>query len=319
MRRVVVDQDITPTRTLLDGLPDDWEVTVGVEGTVAAARAAIETAHVVFVTSRVPLPRSVVAGASELEVVAKLGTGVDNIDRTAAAERGIPVTHTPGYNALSVAEHALCLVLATARRLTEARGLLKADRWRDEFTLGTRLSGSTVGIVGFGNVGTRLGRLLSGFDVDVLAHDPYVPEIDAELVGGSMTSLETLIERSDVIVVAAELTDETRGLIGAAELARAKPSAILVNTARGPIVDEDALVEALRRDELAGAGLDVFADEPLGADSPLLESDSVVATPHISSMTRESRTESIDRLTTNVVRLLRGEEIPERFLARPPE
>jgi phosphoglycerate dehydrogenase-like enzyme len=317
MRRAIVDQDITPTGRLLDGVPDSWAVSVGVEGTVDAVREALADANVAFVTSRVPLPREVIEGAPELEVVAKLGTGLDNVDREAAAERGIPVTHTPGYNARSVAEHTLCLVLATARRLTEGRAILESGGWRDQFTLATRLSGSTVGIVGLGDVGRRFGRLLTGFDVEILTHDPYVPGTDAELVDGSMTSLETLLDRSDVIVLAAELTEETRGLVGEAELSQTKPSAILVNTARGPIVDEDALVRALESGALAGAGLDVFASEPLDPDSPLLALDTVVATPHTAAMTRESRVESIRRLTTNVVRLLDGRGVPEEFLARP--
>ena len=317
MRRAIVDQDITPTQQVLDGTPESWAVSVGIRGTVEAVREELAGADVAFVTSRIPLPRDVIESASELEVVAKLGTGVDNVDREAAAEHGIPVTHTPGYNALSVAEHTLCLVLATARRLTEARTLLESGGWRDEFTLATRLSGSTVGIVGLGNVGKRVGRLLTGFDVEILTHDPYVPGTDAELVGGSTTSLGALLERSDVVVLNTELTEATRGLVGEAELARMKPSAILVNTARGPVVDQDALVRALESGSLAGAGLDVFASEPLDADSPLLEFDNVVATPHTAAMTCESRVESIRQLTTNAVRLLEGRAIPEQFLAPP--
>lgn len=317
MRRVVVDQDITPTESVRTGLPDEWEVSVGIEGTVEGATEALSSADVALVTSRVPLPREVISGASDLDVIAKLGTGVDNIDREAAADYDVPVTHTPGYNALSVAEHTLCLVLSTAHRLTEARSILERGGWRDEFTLATRVSGKTVGVVGFGDVGRRFGSLLGGFDVDIQIADPYVADIDAELVGGSMTSLPELLETSDVVVLNTELTPETTGLVGEAELARMKGSALLVNTARGPVVDEDALVDALEAGEIAGAGVDVYENEPLGADSRLLELETVVATPHTAAMTRESRVESIDRLTGNVVRLLDGEDVPERFMARP--
>jgi phosphoglycerate dehydrogenase-like enzyme len=319
MRRVVVDQDITPTESVRRGLPDDWEVSFGIEGTTEGAVAALAEADVALVTSRVPLDRHVFERASRLEVIGKLGTGVDNIDRAAAADHGIPVTHTPGYNALSVAEHTLCLVLATARRLTEARTILERGGWRDEFTLATRLSGKTVGIVGFGDIGRRFGSLLAGFDVDVLVADPYVPEVDAELVGGAMTSLSDLLATSDVVVLTTELTPETRGLLGEAELDRMRSSAVLVNTARGPVVDEDALVAALESGRIAGAGLDVFAEEPLGADSRLLDLDTVVTTPHTAAMTRESRVESIDRLTSNVVSLTEGRAVDEQFMARATE
>lgn len=318
MMRAVVDQDITPTDQLRSGLPDDWTVEVGIESTTEAVVERLEGAHVAFVTSRIPMSREVIANAPDLELIAKLGTGVDNIDRAAAVEYGVPVTHTPGYNALSVAEHTLGLTLATARRLTAARNLVEAGGWRDEYDLATRLSGSTVGIVGLGNVGTRFGGLLRGFDVELLAYDPYVPEIDAELVGGGMTGLDDLLERSDVVVLTPELTEETRGLIGATELARMASSALLINTSRGPVVEEDALVEALTTGSIAGAGLDVFATEPLGPDSPLLDLDSVVVTPHTAAMTRESRVESIGRLTENVVTLVEGGDVPDRYMATPP-
>jgi phosphoglycerate dehydrogenase-like enzyme len=317
MRRVVVDQDITPTESVREGFSADWDVSIGIEGTVEGATDALAGADVALVTSRVPLPRDVIERAGDVAVIAKLGTGVDNIDLTAAADHGIPVTHTPGYNALSVAEHALCLVLSTARRLTEARSIMERGGWRDEFTLATRLSGKTVGIVGFGDIGRRFGSLLGGFDVDIQIADPYVPELDAELVRGSMTSLPELLETSDVVVLTTELTSETTGLIGGPELDRMRSSAVLVNTARGPVIDEEALVEALETGQIAGAGLDVFANEPLGVDSRLLDLDTVVATPHTGALTRESRLESIDRLTSNVVRLLDGAAVPERYMARP--
>ena len=317
MVRAIVDQDITPTDHLLAGVPASWDVDVGIESTPAAVTDALTGTEVAFVTSRIPLPREVIASASDLGLIAKLGTGLDNIDLEAAADHGVPVTHTPGYNALSVSEHTLGLTLATARRLTAARRLVEDGHWRDEYELATRLSGSTIGIVGFGNVGRRFGHLLAGFDVDILIHDPYVPDIDAELVDGTPTGLDDLLEQSDVVVLTAELTEETRGLIGEGELSRMASSAILVNAARGPIVDEDALLEALTDGTIGGAGLDVFATEPLPADSPLLALDDVVVTPHTAAMTRESRVESIDQLTTNAVTLLDGGDVPDRFMATP--
>ena len=315
--RAVVDQDIRPTDRLIDGLPDDWTVSVGIEGTPAGATEALADADVAFVTSRIPVAREVIEAAPDLEVVGKIGTGIDNVDLAAAADRGVVVTYTPGHNALSVAEHTLGLVIATARRFTEARRVVEAGGWRDALAPGAQISGSTIGIVGFGNVGKRVGVLLTGFDVEVLVYDPYVHEVDPELVRGEMASLDDLLSASDVVVVNAELTDETRGMIGERELAQMKDSAILVNTARGPIVDEDALVAALSDGEIAGAGLDVFETEPLGANAELLAFDEVVVTPHVAGTTDASRAATIDRLVENVTTVLAGEPVPERYLAPP--
>lgn len=315
MVRVVVDQDITPIEHLVARADDTWETTVGIETDPRGLQEALADQDVALVTSRVPLTREVLARASHLQVVGKLGTGIDSVDLGAAQENGITVTHTPGHNALSVAEHTLALVLATTRRFTAARGLVADGRWRDEYELGMRLSGSTVGLIGFGNVGKRFGTLLSGFDVDVLVHDPYVPTIDTELVAGEPASLDALLSKSDVVVVVAELTDETRGMIGSRELSRMDSDAILVNTARGPIVQEDALLDALTSGSIAGAGLDVFSTEPLGADTELLELENVVLTPHIAAMTAECRNENIAQLVENVSGILAGDHVPERYIA----
>lgn len=314
MTHVAIDQDITPIGLVQEALPDEWEATVGIGSTEDTARRDLAGIDVALVTSRVPMSERVIE-ASNLELIGKLGTGLDSIDLCAANARGIEVTYTPGMNALSVAEHTLSLLLGTARRLTEARDLIETDHWRDDMTLGTRVSGSTVGIVGFGNVGKRVGKLLGGFDVNLLANDPYTAEIDAELVGARNVGLEELVVESDFVCVTAELTEETRGLIGEEEFALMDASTILVNTARGPLVDEAALLRALERGGIAGAGLDVHHTEPLGSDSRFLELDSVVLTPHIAPMTLQSRQETIARLVQNVSTLWNGGQLHERYLA----
>lgn len=318
MDRVIVDQDITPTSRLTNQLSDSWNVVEGIDIGDQELQETVKTTDIAFVTSRVPFSRTVIEAAPDLDIIGKLGTGIDSIDLDAAREHDVTVTHTPGHNALSVAEHTIGLTLATLRRLTEARNLIEDGSWRDEYSLGTRLSGSTVGIVGFGNIGKRVGSLLSGFDVEILAHDPYVHDIDTELVGGDSVSLGPLLEQSDVVVLTAELTDETRGLIGKQELAEMKSSAVLINTARGPIVEENALLDALRDGSIGGAGLDVFSEEPLHEDAAVLEFENVVVTPHISAMTLESRQEGIDRLATNVSLLRDGQPIPDRYIAVDP-
>ncbi|MFB6077751.1 MAG: NAD(P)-dependent oxidoreductase [Halarchaeum sp.] len=317
MTRVLVDRDITPTDRLLAGVPDSWDVEVGIDKADGDVTTSLDGVRVMFVTSRVPMTRAVIERADDLDIIAKLGTGIDSVDCEAARENGVTVTYTPGHNALAVAEHAVTLALAVGRRLPHARNVIENDGWRDQYTLGSRLSGSTVGVVGFGNVGKRVGRLLTGFDVDLLAHDPYVPSIDAELTGADLVSLDDLLAESDVVVTTVELTEETTGLVGADELDAMKEDAILVNTARGPVVDEDALLDALRADAIGGAGLDVFETEPLGGDSPLLDFENVVVTPHVAAMTRQTREETIDQITANVRALTSGERLDERYLATP--
>jgi len=314
MTRVLIDQDITPTDRLLDALEDDWDTTVGVDGSEEALLDVVADYEIILATSRLALTRRVIDAAENLELIGKLGTGIDSVDLDAARDNGVTVTHTPGHNALSVAEHALTLTLACARRLPTADRLLSEGRWRDEYPLGTQLSGSTVGIVGFGNVGKRVGKLFAGFDVDLLVTDPYVPSIDAELTNAEMRSREELLRRSDVLILSPELTDETRNLIGADELAKLKPSAILVNVSRGPVVDQDALVAALERDEIGAAGLDVFADEPLDRDSPLRGFENVVTTPHIAAMTTTCRRGNIDQLAENVTRLAADADVLDRYV-----
>jgi len=318
MRTGVVDQDIRPYEKLREGLAGALDLDRGIDEDEEAVIRRLEGANVLITTSRVPVTERVLALPS-LELVGKIGTGIDNVDLEAARCEGVTVTYTPGLNALSVAEHTLTLILAVARRLPASQNALQAGGWRDEAPIGTQLSGSTVGIVGFGNVGRRVARVVSGLNATVLAYDPYVPEIDAEVPGAELTSLERVLGEADIVTVNAELTDETRHMIGADELDAMKPSAILVNTARGPIIDEDALLAALREGAIDGAGLDVFETEPLPPDSPFHGMDNVVTTPHIASQTAESRDRLITTITDNILRHLRDEEIPERYLAATPE
>jgi D-3-phosphoglycerate dehydrogenase len=193
--------------------------------------------------------------------------------------------------------------------------LLEDGNWRDEAQVASQVTGQTVGIVGFGRIGTRVAGLLSGFHVDVLAYDPYVFEEDTDVTGAELTDLEDLLTRADVVTVNAELTEETDGMLGADELGLLSSSAFLVNTARGDIVDEEALIDALENDELAGAALDVFEAEPLPTDSRLHDFDNVITTPHVAAMTRDSRVRCIDRLVENVTDLLAGDEPADRYMA----
>ena len=226
-----------------------------------------------------PVTRRVLE-AGPLRVVVKYGSGMDNIDAEAAEALGVRVSSTPGANARSVAELAIALLLSLARSVaTHDRGV-RAGSWRR--ITGVELAGKRLGVVGYGAIGREVTRIARGLDMDVVAHDPLVEDADVALV-----PLAELLATSDAVSLHLPLTAETRGLVGRDELAAMKPTAFLLNTARGGLVDEDALADALRSGRLAGAALDGFAEEPLG-DSSLRELDNVVLSPHAGAATVEA-------------------------------
>jgi D-3-phosphoglycerate dehydrogenase / 2-oxoglutarate reductase len=218
--------------------------------------------------------------AGPLRVVVKYGSGMDNIDLEAAGDLGVRVSSTPGANARSVAELAIALLLALARNVALHDRGVRGGSWRR--VTGVELAGKQLGIVGYGAVGREVARIARGLDMQVVAHDPLVEEADVPLV-----ELVELYAQSDAVSLHLPLTEETRGLIGARELAAMKPSAFLINTARGGLVEEAALADALRSGRLAGAALDGFDVEPLGG-SPLRELDNVVLSPHAGASTHEA-------------------------------
>lgn len=314
----LIDQDIRPSEPLVSGLEDRIRLDVGASDAEHELASELENVPVLFTTSRLPLTERVLESATELEFIGKIGTGIDSVDLQAAAECGVTVTYTPGLNALAVAEHAVALLLAVNRNVLRGQRTLEDGRWRDEMPMSHPIAQQTIGIIGFGNVGSRVAGLLSGFQTKTLAYDPYVHDIDAQITGTELVSLEELLTSADAVVVAAELTDETRGLIDANALDLMADHAILVNTARGPIVDQSALLEALHNGSIRGAGLDVFETEPLPAGSPLHDLENVVTTPHIAATTERSRLAAIETLIDLVTAYLDDEQIGERFVATRP-
>lgn len=221
-----------------------------------------------------------VLGAGPLRVVVKYGSGIDNIDLEAAEARNVRVSSTPGTNARSVAELAIALLLTLARNVARHDRGVREGSWRR--LTGVELAGKRLGVVGYGAIGREVARIARGLDLEVVAHDPFVEEADVSFV-----PLEELYATSDAVTLHLPLTEETRGLVGECELRTMKPSAFLINTARGGLVDETALADALRSGRLAGAALDGFEVEPLG-ESPLTELDSVVLSPHAGAATEEA-------------------------------
>jgi D-3-phosphoglycerate dehydrogenase len=258
--------------------------------------------------------------ATRLEVIGRNGVGLDNVDVEAASERGIPVTYTPYGPTESTAEHALTLILATARRLVQMDRAVRGG----DFQIGERLEamgreldGMTLGVAGFGRIGQRLAEMCrDALRMDVFVYDPYLdPEVVSEWGAVPVADLVELAGKVDVLSIHAPLTTGTRGLISREVIWAMKPGAILVNTSRGPVVDEAALVEALQDGHLGGAGLDVFDPEPPTADNALLRLENVVLTPHVASFTHEGRRRMGLTVVEDVLRALRGER-PE-YLANP--
>jgi|SRR5215469_6529431 len=268
---------------------------------------ALRDCHAVLITSRDRITRAHIEGAPRLKVISKYGAPPEKVDMEAAAERGVRVLWTPLSNPESVAEHVVLLILAIQRRLCEVAAGLRAGEWRDRVQLGAELAGRTVGLVGFGNVGSRVAAKLQGFDVRILACDPFVDGSRAAALGVDLVDLDTLLATSDVVSLHAMVTPESHHMIGEAQLRAMMPTAILINTARGALVQEDVLVRALEEGWIAGAGIDVFEEEPVPATNPLLRLDCVVATPHVAAHTREAMDRELTWAAEDVKRVLLGE------------
>lgn len=227
--------------------------------------------------------------AEQLKVIGRAGIGVDNIDVPAASRRGIVVMNTPTGNAVTTAEHALSLLLALARKIPQATASMKAGKWEKSKFQGREIAGKTLGIIGMGNIGRIVADRAQGLKLKVVAFDPVLSSERAAALGVSLVPLDELFGRADFITSHAPLTPETRGLVGKAAFDKMKPGVLIVNAARGGIVDEDALVEAIEAKKVAGAALDVFASEPLQSDSKLLGRDEIVLTPHLGASTSEAQ------------------------------
>jgi phosphoglycerate dehydrogenase-like enzyme len=277
-----------------------------------AELARLAAGAVGAIVSTDPFDETVFAAAPELKVVARVGVGTDSIDLDAATAAGAIVTVTPGANQETAADHALALILAVLRRIVEHDASVRRGEWSRGGTLTPwELHRATVGIVGFGIIGKAVRRRLVGFGVDVLIADPAIDAVD----GLSVVALDELLARADVVTLHLPLSDRTRGLIGAAELAAMRPEAVLVNTARGGLVDEAALLAALESGAIRAAALDVFADEP-AIPAALLKRPDVTLTPHVSGLSDRSIARMTAEATESVLHVLAGR--PDRVTIANP-
>ena len=255
------------------------------------------------------LPGELLRELKRCRVIGRFGLGVDNIDIKAAAELGIVVTYVPDYCMHEVSDHTMALILALARKIPFSNSLVQSGRWEvPPIVPLRRLEGRVLGLIGFGNIPRAVVPKAKAFGLTVITADPYVAPEHLAATGVENTTLDDLLARSDFVSVHAPLLPTTRGLIGAAAFAAMKKGAILINTARGPLVDEAALVAALDSGHLGGAALDVVATEPLAKDSPLLHRDNVILTPHTAFYSVEALEELQTKCATDVARVLSGEK-----------
>ncbi|MDK2915250.1 MAG: D-3-phosphoglycerate dehydrogenase / 2-oxoglutarate reductase [Thermococcaceae archaeon] len=260
----------------------------------------------IIVRSKPKVTRRVIEAAPKLKVIGRAGVGLDNIDLKAAEERGIKVVNSPGASSRSVAELAIGLLFAVARKIAFADRKMREGVWAKKQCMGIELEGKTIGVVGFGRIGYEVAKIAKALGMNVLLYDPYPNEERAKEVGGKFVPLEELLKESDVVTLHVPLLDATYHLINEERLKLMKPTAILINAARGAVVDTDALVKALQEGWIAGAGLDVFEEEPLPADHPLTKLDNVVLTPHIGASTVEAQMRAGVEVAEKIVEALKG-------------
>jgi D-3-phosphoglycerate dehydrogenase len=266
-------------------------------------------AHALIIRSATKVTAEALAAGTDLVVVGRAGIGLDNVDVEAATSRGVMVVNAPQSNVLSAAEHTMALLLSQARNVPQAHSALKDGRWERSKWEGVELADKTLGIIGFGRIGKLVAQRALAFGMKLVAYDPFVSAERARQLSVDLVDLETLMARADFVTLHLAKTKETMGLIGADLLAKAKPGIRIINVARGGIIDEAALADAVRSGIVAGAALDVFAEEPT-TESPLFELDEVVVTPHLGASTREAQDKAGDTIADMVQLALAGEFVP---------
>ncbi len=319
--RILITDFVWPStaperEVLVAGLGDGVEVVEapdGSEATLAALAAECDG----IMTCFAQVTPAVVRAAERCRVISRYGVGVDNIAVDVATELGIPVTYVPDYCVDEVSDHVMALLLTWNRQVGFYDSVAKAGRWEGTPSPHplTRLRGQTIGIVGFGRIGRAVADKARAFGLDVLVFDPYLPADAALPDGVSAATLDDLLAASDYVTVHTPLNDETRGLIGATAFGLMKPSAYIINCARGPIIDEPALIDALRDGQIAGAGLDVMESSAPPANHPLFAMDNVIVTPHVAFLSQQSVLELEVRTAQATVDVLQG-RMPE-FLVNP--
>jgi D-3-phosphoglycerate dehydrogenase len=305
---VLIAEELAPS--VLEVLGTEVEIRHVDGADRAALLPALADAAAVMIRSATQIDAEALAAAPQLQVVARAGIGLDNVDVAAATERGVMVVNAPTSNIVSAAEHAVALLLAAARHIPAADASLREGQWKRSKFTGVEITEKTVGVVGLGRIGVLFAQRLAAFDVELIAYDPYIQPGRAAQLGVRLVSLEELLRESDFISIHLPKTPETVGLIGAEQLAMTKRGVILVNAARGGLVDEAALAEALKSGQVGAAGIDVYAKEPT-TDSPLFGLPNTVVTPHLGASTTEAQDKAGTAVARSVRLALQGEFVPD--------
>ncbi len=301
--KIVVAEPMSPAAVALLKQQSDWNVIVS---NPKEYEPHLADCDALLVRSAVKVKADTLEKAPRLRVVGRAGVGVDNVDLNACTAAGVLVMNTPGGNAISVAEHTLALMLGLARAIPEASASTRSGKWEKKKFLGNELRGKTLGVVGLGNIGQEVVRRARGFEMRIIASDPYVSPVTAEDLGVELVLLDRLIAESDYISLHVALTPETRSMINADSIAKMKDGVRIINCARGELIDQNALRDALAAGKVAGAGLDVFDPEPLPPDHALLSAERLIATPHIAGSTEEAQEIVGIRIVEQLVEYLRN-------------
>lgn len=271
-------------------------------------KACIGNYHGLAVRSATKVTAEVVEAATNLKVIGRAGTGVDNVDVEAATKKGIIVMNTPLGNRVATAEHTIALLLALCRQIPQADASMRAGKWEKTKFMGVELYEKTLGVIGLGNVGSAVAARAKGLGMKVIGCDPHLPGERARALGVPLFSLDKLLSQADFITIHTPLNPQTSGMLGKREIEMMKPGAQIINCARGGLVDEAALISALGEGKVAGAALDVFEQEPVLPDSPLLKLENVVLTPHLGAATKEAQQNVAVEVANLIVNyLLKGE------------
>jgi len=269
-------------------------------------RAIIGDYDALVVRSQTKVGAEVIQSGKKLKVIGRAGVGIDNIDVEAATRNGIVVVNAPTGNIIAAAEHTIALMLALARNVPQANSHLKSGQWRRDQFVGIEIRNKTLGIIGLGNVGSEVAKRVQALEMHVIAHDPFVSKDYAHNLKVDLVSMDQLLKESDFITLHVPLTATTKRLIGDRELAQLKPTARIINCARGGVIDEEALIIAIKAGQVAGAAFDVFDREPL-TDSPLFREDKIIVTPHLGASTVEAQTSVARDVATEVMAVLNGQ------------
>ncbi|MEE8574437.1 MAG: phosphoglycerate dehydrogenase, partial [Thermodesulfobacteriota bacterium] len=308
--KVLISDNMSEKAVDIFKAADGIEVDVDTGLTPEELKAKIKDYDALVVRSATKPNKEILEAATKLKVIGRAGTGVDNVDVTTATERGIVVMNTPGGNTITTAEHAVAMMVALARKIPQATASMKSGKWEKKKFQGTELTAKTLGILGVGNIGSIVASRAQGLKMNVISYDPFISDEQAEKLGITLVELDELFRKSDFLSIHVPLTPETKNIVDAVAIKKMKKGIFIINCARGGIVDESAVAEAIKDGTVAGAAFDVFASEPPEEDNPLMALDEVIVTPHLGASTQEAQenvaiavaNQIVDYLQTGTIR-----------------